>query len=192
MDIFDTTLKNTGQALTVIRNNVTLNTYIGAHNNKKNAYDFYSDADIKIGDWLVNSCNSKYFVKNVELKRMGDNVILRAFIIPEWDYNNSSHSETINNFNINTANNSVIGNQSNFTFNVNTELEKLSKQISDSNSPDKEELQQLISELKTIISSDKPLKRGMLSKFGSVLQRNSWVTSPIATAALTLLMQVPM
>lgn len=192
MDIFDTTLKETGQTLTVIRNNVTLNTYIGAPNHKKATYDFYPDADIKVGDWLVNSCNSKYFVKNVELKRMGNYITLRAFIIPEWDYNNSSNNQTINNFNIDTANNSVIGNQSNFTFNVNAELEKLSNQISNLNSPDKEELLQLISELKTIISSDKPLKRGMLSKFSSVLQRNSWVTSPIATAALTLLMQAHM
>lgn len=192
MNIFDTTLKKTGQTLTVIRNNVTLNTYIGAPNHEKTAYDFYSDADIKIGDWLVNSCNSKYFVKNVELKRMRDNVVLRAFIIPEWDYKNIYKDQTINNFNINTANNSVIGTQSNFTFNVNTELEKLTQQINNSDSPDKEELLQLISELKTIISSDKPLKRGMLSKFSSVLQRNSWVTSPIATAVLTLLMQIPM
>lgn len=90
-------------------------------------------------------------------------------------------------FNIENAYSSVIGSQQNVTFNCNDSIQKAKQQIEAINSPDKEELKQIISLLEMIINNQLPPQKGLLSKFSSVMERNSWITSTLASTLLSWL-----
>lgn len=45
----------------------------------------------------------------------------------------------------------------------------------------KELLKEMLSILNDAISNKEPVKKGFLSKFAGVLQRNEWITAPVAT-----------
>ena len=90
-------------------------------------------------------------------------------------------------FNIGTAYGSVIGTQQSVTVNYKDSLRATKKQIEDSDSPDKEELQQIISLLEMMVNNQLPPQKGLLSKFSAVLERNSWITSPIASVLISWL-----
>lgn len=94
----------------------------------------------------------------------------------------SETSKTV--FNIGSANNSIIGTQENATITNGHSIEDLTSLIDQHDSLDKELLKEMVSILETAISNQKPIKKGLLSKFAGVLQRNEWITAPIATLIL--------
>ena len=189
-NIFEKALQKTGQEFKISRNNNIIGETKGVPNYNKKAYDFYPYTDIKINDWLINNCNSKYIIIDKENITMGPINCIRAYILSEFEYNQSKdNNQPINNFNINTASNSIIGTQTNFTFNVGTDLDKIIEQINNSNSLDKKELLNLVEELKILSKSDEPIKKGMFSKFTETLQRNSWIMTPIANCLLSMTVQ---
>lgn len=53
--------------------------------------------------------------------------------------------------------------------------------IDQHDSCDKELLKEMLSMLNDAISNKEPVKKGFLSKFAGVLQRNEWITAPVAT-----------
>lgn len=57
-----------------------------------------------------------------------------------------------------------------------------------SDSPDKEDLQQLLSLLEMLVNDRIPAQKGMLSKFSAVMERNSWITGAISSTLLGWLM----
>jgi hypothetical protein len=101
--------------------------------------------------------------------------------------NNEHKSPITNQFNINTANGSIIGSSQNATINNSYNLDEIKKiideKISDAN--DKQQLQDLVKSLKAIIENDLPVRKGALSKFGDVLTKYSWVTGPIAKSLIS-------
>lgn len=90
-------------------------------------------------------------------------------------------------FNIENATNSVIGSQANVTLNINDAIHKTREQIDMSNSTDKEELQKIINLLEMVVDNQVPVQKGLLSKFSDVIQRNAWITSPVASIFLNWL-----
>lgn len=99
-------------------------------------------------------------------------------------------SSPINNiFNIENATNSVIGSQQFVTLNISNAIQKTREQVDLSNSDDKPELQQIINLLEMVVNGNVSAKEGLFSKFTSVIQRNSWITSPISSILLNWLIK---
>lgn len=146
--------------------------------------DTNSSANILFGDVNYLTSNgytsepvhiSRYYV--LKLTEKGERFVENGFRAP-------SEIQTNNIFNIENATNSVIGTQSNVTLNINSEIQETRKQIDSSNSDDKAELYQIINLLEMLITEQVPAKKGLFSNFSSVIQRNSWITSPIMSIFL--------
>lgn len=87
-------------------------------------------------------------------------------------------------FNIQNAYGSVIGSQSSVVMNYNAAIQNAKKEIEASNSPDKEDLDKIISLLEMIVNNQLSPQKGLFSKFSSVMERNSWITGTITSTLL--------
>ncbi len=94
---------------------------------------------------------------------------------------------TSNIFNIENATNSVIGTQTTVTLNINNAIQEARTQVESCQSDDKAELHQIINLLEMITSEQVPVKKGLFSKFSGIIQRNSWIASPITSILLNWL-----
>jgi len=84
---------------------------------------------------------------------------------------------------IGTATNSVIGNQSQATINVGPNVEDIAK-LSENHklsNEDQQLLKELIEIMKKLGEGNTALKKGTLSRFQDFFQRNSWITSAVAS-----------
>lgn len=70
------------------------------------------------------------------------------------------------------AQGSDIGTQPNAAITNNNYPEQIKRQIEDSDSPDKEELNKLIDTLQNLLDGKESIEKNALSRFGEVLQRN--------------------
>lgn len=148
---------------------------------------FLPGSDVVVGDWLINPSNERFYVQDTITDYfMGTASQLKAYYQTVSEYN--STSEATNIFNIGTANGSIIGTQANVLLNYNDCLQNIKNQIASTNSPDKEELQQLISLLEMIVNNHVTPQKGLFSKFSDVMERNSWITSAISSTLLGWLM----
>ncbi len=116
---------------------------------------------------------------------------LKCFIETFTEYN--SQKQTASSiFNIGTAYGSVIGTQSTVNMTYNESIQNAKQQLEASNSPDKEELTQVINLLEMIVNNQVPAQKGIFSRFSAVLERNSWITGSITSALLGwLTSQIP-
>ena len=64
------------------------------------------------------------------------------------------------------------------------EMINAKKEIEASNSPDKEDLDKIISLLEMIVNNQLSPQKGLFSKFSSVMERNSWITGTITSTLL--------
>lgn len=88
-------------------------------------------------------------------------------------------SQTV--FNIGSAQNSIVGTQENATLTNGYSIDDITKLIERHNSDDEELLKEMVSVLEKAVSNQEPVKKGLLSKFVGVFQRNEWITAPIAS-----------
>ena len=153
---------------------------------------FIPDSDVRAGDWLVNPANERLYVSDsitdffLQQKNQ-----LKAYYQTVAEHNAKTEKASAI-FNIGNATNSVIGMQSAVTMNINSSIQEAKEQIASSDSDDKDELQQIISLLEMVVNNQVPAQKGLLSKFTSVIQRNSWIASPISSILLNwLLTQAP-
>lgn len=157
-------------------------------NSSKKIIRFPPGSDVKNGDWVINPANERLYVVDVITQyAFGVESELRAYYKTTAE-TKSEHQSPANIFNIGTANNSVIGTQSIVTMNINSSIQEAKEQIASSNSNDKEELQQIITLLEMVANNQIPAQKGLLSKFASVIQRNSWIASPISSILLNWLL----
>lgn len=155
---------------------------------KKRYVGFFVGSDVKPGDWIVNPSGERlYIVDTLTATGLDGPSELRAYFQTSTEYNSKTESQSTI-FNIGTANNSLIGNQSHFTMNITTSLQKARSQIDSSDSNDKEELHKIIDLLENVANNKVPIKKGMLSQFSELMERNSWITSSMSSLALNLLM----
>lgn len=181
-------IERSGIFYSVERNSSTVSEYKGLINTEqstgKRYIGFYPDADIQIGDFLISPYGDKYFVKNKEVATFtGQPYELKCYIVPEAEYATTQPSNSPV-FNIQNAYGSVIGTQANVTLNYNDTLQSVKEQINSTDSPDKEELQQIILLLEMVVNNQVPAQKGLLSKFSEVMERHSWLTSPICSVLL--------
>lgn len=175
----------------VERNNCVVAEIKGLPNHEQStskAYiGFLPDSDIISGDWLINPSNERFYVKDTMTDYfMNKASQLKAYYQTVAEYNSTSTATNI--FNIGTANGSIIGTQANVSLNYNESIQNAKEQISSTDSPDKEELQQLISLLEMVVNNQVPPQKGLLSKFSAVMERNSWITGAISSTLLGWLM----
>lgn len=148
---------------------------------------FMPGTDIQQNDILTNPAGEVIYITDTQTQFIHqEQYQLKAYYQTKYEkaYNTQSNSPV---FNIGTAYGSVIGTQQSVTVNYKDSLRATKKQIEDSDSPDKEELQQIISLLEMIVNNQLPPQKGLLSKFSAVLERNSWITSPIASVLINWL-----
>lgn len=149
---------------------------------------FHVGTDIQIGDWLTNPSGDKYLVIDKETTSFsGQPHDLKCMIQSEAEAKQSNLTASTNIFNIGSANGSVIGTQANVTLNYNEAIQNAKDKIASVDSPDKEELQQIVSLLEMITNNQIQPHKGLLSKFSAVMERNSWITGSIASALLSWL-----
>lgn len=83
-------------------------------------------------------------------------------------------------FNIQQATNSILGNQQHATINQTTiNFEAIKELVASKGENDNPEIQELIAILQNHLEQNKPLEKGMLSKFGDVLQQHPWLSNPL-------------
>lgn len=148
---------------------------------------FMPGTDIQQNDILTNPAGEVIYITDTQTQFIHqEQYQLKAYYQTKYEkaYNTQSNSPV---FNIGTAYGSVIETQQSVTVNYKDSLRATKKQIEDSDSPDKEELQQIISLLEMMVNNQLPPQKGLLSKFSAVLERNSWITSPIASVLISWL-----
>lgn len=149
---------------------------------------FLPDSDVKIGDWIINPANERFYVSDTYTDFfLQEKSQLKAYYQTATEHNAKSETPSVS-FHVENATNSMIGTQSHFTMNINGSIQDARELVNSSNSSDKAELQQIIDLLEQISQNQEPIQHGFLSRFASVIQRNSWITSPIASIVLNLLL----
>lgn len=180
--MFPRNLATNGKPFTNQRTNITFNGIL-VLNQGKPRIDFENHIDLKSTDWLINSIGERLYV--TELVTLSEHY-KSCYYINEHEYNQQKPSSPTFSINANTIENSIIGTQVNATINLNKQIEQLKNDVLHSNSSDKEELLKVISLLEDLKNNQKPVPKGVLSKFSSTLARNSWIASPIANFLLSL------
>lgn len=181
-----------GIMYSVERNHEEIAAYKGLINREqstnKRYISFHVGTDIQIGDWLINPSGDKYFVTDKETTTFaGQPHDLKCMIQTEAETKRSNGIPATNIFNIGSATGSVIGTQANVTLNYNESIRNAKEQIATSESPDKEDLQKIISLLELIVNDQLTPNKGLFSKFSAVMERNSWITGSISAALLSWL-----
>ncbi len=186
-----TFIKQRGINFHIERNGFIISDLKGLPNHEQStskAYiGFLPGSDVVVGDWLINPSNERFYVHDTITDYfMGTVSQLKAYYQTVSEYNSTSAAANI--FNIGTANGSVIGTQANVLLNYNDSLQNAKKLIASTDSPDKEDLQQIIALLEMVVNNHVIPQKGLFSKFSDVMERNSWITSAISSTLLGWLM----
>ena len=171
------------------RNGNIISTLTGLKNQESHTskafIGFLPNSDIQKDDCLINPSGDRFVVVSTETDYFKKQPFqLKAYYLTDTEYQKSFSTV----FNISNAYGSVIGTQANVALNYNDSLDTARKLISESDSSDKEELQQIISLLEMVINNQVPAQKGLLSRFSDVMERNSWITGSISGALLSWLM----
>jgi len=185
-------LVHNGISYMVERNNSIIGEYKGLISTQQSTgrryVAFLPETDIQPNDWLINPSGDRFYVNDKEtttFARMPHR--LNCYVESEVQHNQQNSSSSPVTFNIGNANSSAIGVQPVVSINYNESIENLRQLISDTNSPDKEELSKITDLLQMMIDNQLPPQKGMLSKFSGVMERNSWITGSIASTLINWL-----
>ena len=188
---FLTILNNAGQPYKIERNGIIVDNVQGVSNRTsdthRNYIGFIPGTDVRPNDWLINQFDEHFFVQDTKTTTfMKEPHQLQAFILTKLEYEDK---QTTNNatFQITNAYGSVIGNQRDFTLNYSSSVNELREMINNSESTDKDDLSKIVDLLEMITNNQLPVSKGIFSKFSDVMQRNSWITSHIASILLNWL-----
>ena len=185
-------MANQGQSFQVERNGAIIATLQGLANREKATnlkyIGFYPDYDIVAGDWVINSVNERFFVKDTSTAYFQSQPHqLKAYYLTEVEFNSTKAPTASAVFNIGTAYGSVIGTQSGVVLNYNDCIADLKSKVNESTSEDKEQLDQIVKLLEMVVNDHVPVSKGLFSKFSAVMERNSWITSSVASAIFSWL-----
>ncbi len=186
MNAFDRFLHSHGTQFEIYRDGQLVCKTDGLPNTEESSgkkyVGFKPGTDIEIDDLIINTANEKFYICD----KMTEFVHKEPFQIKAYTISESRYKQQIkqNNqpiFNIGEVHSSIVGTQQNVTVNNGYSAEYLNTLIDQHDSLDKELLKEMVSILETAISSQEPIRKGLLSKFAGILQRNEWITAPIAS-----------
>lgn len=186
--VFETFLNQSGQKFQIERNNTIIATYDGLTNTSSRGekyIGFRPTSDIQQGDWLINGVGERFYARDKKTDFIaGEPNQLKIYYDTEAQYKNKQNQASPTVYNIGTANSSVFGNYNNVSISYNESLSNLKNEVLNSGSPDKEELQEIITLLEMIVNNKVPASKGIFSKFSEVMERNSWITGSIMSTIL--------
>ena len=186
MSIASRLIQSHGILFQIERNGEIITTALGLPNHDQITAESFigmlENADVEIGDWLINPNNERFYVKD----KISDYAFhefqqYRLLYLTEAQYHSKQSMHSVTTFNIQNAYGSVIGSQSSVVMNYNAAIQNAKKEIEASNSPDKEDLDKIISLLEMIVNNQLSPQKGLFSKFSSVMERNSWITGTITS-----------
>lgn len=190
--IFSPVLRNSMVEYTIERNANIINTFKGLPNHEKNtglAYvGFEPGTDVKTGDWMINPLDERFYVRDVKAAFFqGQPHSLNAYYLTESEY--KERQDTASNvFNIGTAYGSVIGTQTSVMLNYNESIERFRRQVDEQEaSPDKEQMNQIISLLEMITANQLPVQKGLFSRFSALMEKHAWISSAVSSTILSWL-----
>lgn len=148
---------------------------------------FRPGTDIKDLDVLENPAGETYHVINTETEFAYQKPhFLKAFYQTEQEYNAAKQAPGPV-FNVQNAYGSVIGTNNQATINYNSSVQGLKEKVSQSDSPDKEDMEKIVSLLEMVVNNQVPPSKGLFSKFSEVMERHSWLSNSVAAAILSWL-----
>lgn len=163
----------------IFRNSQLVSTVKGLKNSYQGKVfvEFFPDVDVQIGDILTNS-NIKYYVIDVDTQTwMGEISAIKAFYQTRPPIEQPSTSTV---FNINSASNSIIGNQQSAILNNSSfNIDDLQKLIELYGADDKQQLYELSAQLQDLLEKD-DFHKSKLSKFSNLIAKHSWLPTAIA------------
>lgn len=192
MSIASNFIKSRGITFQIERNGNIISESLGLPNHEKATGKAFigmlENADVAVGDWLINPNKERFYVEDkISDYAFNEFQQYKLFYLTEAQYKSQNVHMNNATFHIVNAYGSVIGTQANVTLNYNDSIQNAKKQITSLDSPDKEELQKIISLLEMMVNNQLPPQKGLLSKFSSVMERNSWITGTIASTLLNWL-----
>lgn len=189
---FESFLRTSGIPLVVKRNGQSLRTETGLMNHEQatgKAYvGFVPGTDVISGDTLTNSAGEILYVTDTRTDYFRQKPHqLKAYYQTESEHQAATQpAQTI--FNVNNAYSSVIGAGNHIVINYDASITELKQQVENTDSPDKENLDKIVSLLEMVLNNQVPPSKGLFSKFRDVMERNSWFTSAVASTLLSWLM----
>ena len=167
-------IKRLGSMYSIERDNGSVDPVKGLINQEqstgKRYIGFLPGTDIQVDDWLTNPSGDRFYVIDKEAEHQKKALTTGPI------------------FNIGSATGSIIGTQVHASLNYSDSINQMKEQVQSSSSPDKDDLQQLLSLLEMLVNDRIPAQKGMFSKFSDVMERNSWITSAISSTLLGWLM----
>lgn len=150
----------------------------------KGSITFQIGTDVEKGDVLVNPNNERFYVidkQTIYTHKNATHITVSISTEAEHKVVGAPNNPV---FNIGNVSNSIIGSQNNATMYNGATIADLKELIYKHNSVDKEQLESMIDLLEKELSGNRPIKKGLLSKFVTVLQNNGWIVSPLASFIL--------
>lgn len=148
------------------------------------------NADIKDGDWLIHTATKKRYYA-VDARPITVNGEIQDWMVKyesELEHQSNQKHKSSASIHIGTVSGpAIIGNQQNATLNVGSSLEDIAKLIANKPTADLPELCELVSSLKKIEESGKPIEKGQLSKFSDILKKHSDILIALGGWAVKLL-----
>lgn len=165
----------------VYRNSKLVYTVPGLKNTENNTHkriiQFFPEVKVQIGDVLVNS-NINYYIIDIDTQTWHGEVSAIKAYYQTTPPQTTQASSTI--YNINSAQNSIIGNQQSAILNNSSfNIEDLKQLIELHGNNDKQQLYELASLLKESLDKDE-LHKGKLAKFGDLIAKHSWLPLAIS------------
>lgn len=182
---FESFLKRLGIKYDIERNGNIVNSTDGLPNTEKSTNNkyigFMPETDIKVNDVLINEAGERVYVTDVETSYIHNHqpMEIKAFFISEAEKNAIKNNSSV--FNIQNAYNSIIGNQSIATVSYSDTINEMRKKANNE-TEDKEQIQTIINLLEMIVNDQVQPSKGIFSKFSSIMEKHSWLSSSIASA----------
>lgn len=153
---------------------------------------FMPGTDITPNDVLMNpSGDLFYIVETLTDSFLGKPHQLKAYYQTKREHE-LAQQEPKAIFNVQNAYGSVIGTNNQATINYTASIREMKERVSNEFSPDKEDMEKIISLLEMVVNNQVPPSKGLFSKFSEVMERHSWLSNSVAATVLGwLLSQLP-
>jgi len=178
--MMDDIIKLAGEEFEVLRDD-NVRTIKGARNTQKSTnrkyVQFYPGTDIKVGDLLIRKLTGdKWAVIEVD-PRIVHGQVFSVNVFYQTEVEREKQRPQAASYTFNNSSNIIAGSQASATMNVN--IGEIESEIQERGGPDKEELLEMVSEIKQAFEKKDTLSKGSLVRFSETLEKHSWITSSL-------------
>lgn len=149
---------------------------------------FMPGTDIMPDDILVNPSGDLFYVIEI----LTDSFLKKPHQLKAYYQTKREHElakqEPHAVFNVQNAYGSIIGTNNQATINYNASIGEIKERISHETSPDKEDMEKIISLLEMVVNNQVPPSKGLFSKFSDIMERHSWLSNSVSATILGWLM----